>query len=55
MMIWLPFPPILLSASGFGLPASRAGVKEMIQHCAKHLDDTEVAQLLDAINAKLDC
>jgi len=37
----------------FGLPASKDGVKEMVQHCAKHLDDTEVAQLLDAINSKL--
>lgn len=55
ILSWFPFPPILLSTSGFGLPASRDGVKEMVQHCAKHLDDTEVAQLLDAINSKLDC
>lgn len=55
ILSWFPFPPVLLSTSGFGLPASRDGVKEMVQHCAKHLDDTEVAQLLDAINSKLDC
>lgn len=38
---------------GFGLPASRAGVTEMILRCAEHLDDPDVARLMDAVNLKL--
>ena len=41
------------SISGFGLQATRDGVKEMIKRCAEHLDDPEVAQLMDAVNSKL--
>jgi len=38
---------------GFGLQATREGVTEMIKRCAEHLDDPEVAQLMDSVNAKL--
>eukprot|EP00438_Fugacium_kawagutii_P007104 Skav222877 [mRNA] locus=scaffold1102:21614:23701:- [translate_table: standard] len=38
---------------GFGLQATRDGVKEMIKRCAEHLDDEEVAQLMDAVNSML--
>jgi len=37
----------------FGLQATREGVTEMIKRCAEHLDDPEVAQLMDSVNAKL--
>ena len=43
------------SLPGFGLQATREGVTEMIKRCAEHLDDPEVAQLMDSVNANLGC
>eukprot|EP00434_Breviolum_minutum_P031770 symbB.v1.2.028097.t1/scaffold2943.1/size66754/3 len=38
---------------GFGFPASRAGVLEMVLHCTNFLEDDEIAKLWDDINSKL--
>lgn len=37
----------------FGFEASKSGVTDMIGQCAAYLEDPEVAQLFDSVNAKL--
>lgn len=37
----------------FGFEATRAGVQDMVTHCAKFLQDPQIASLLDGVNEKL--